>query len=185
MINLTNKQIIEAFPEECKTILPREIRRLKKFVREYERQVKILTMRHFERFDEWFGLECLKILYEVNVTWYRPYTPFNQLKILLKLQDEFLNPPKENAMGYTAEQIARARLVPITTLYSFDKLKKNGQRISACCPFHTEKSPSFVIYPNNSYHCFGCQANGQNAVDFLIQLEQIPFAQAVARLQGS
>ena len=35
------------------------------------------------------------------------------------------------------------------------------------CPFHKEKSPSFFIYPNNTYYCFGCGAHG-NAIDFLI-----------------
>jgi len=43
----------------------------------------------------------------------------------------------------------------------------SGKRMTLC-PFHKERTASFVIYPDNSYHCFGCGAHG-NAIDFLIK----------------
>lgn len=36
----------------------------------------------------------------------------------------------------------------------------SGERWRACCPFHGEKTPSFMVYPDGSYHCFGCGAHG-------------------------
>lgn len=46
-------------------------------------------------------------------------------------------------------------------------LKKRGKTLSACCPIHEEKHPSFHVFVDtNSFHCFGCGANG-DAVDFL------------------
>lgn len=40
-------------------------------------------------------------------------------------------------------------------------LKKRGRIFSACCPFHAEKTPSFVVTPaRRTYHCFGCSAGG-------------------------
>lgn len=57
--------------------------------------------------------------------------------------------------------------------------KKSGNNYFACCPFHTEKSPSFsVSQPKQFYHCFGCGAHG-NAIDFLINYDRLPFPEAV------
>lgn len=39
-------------------------------------------------------------------------------------------------------------------------LKKSGSTWKMCCPFHKEDTPSFVVYPDLSYHCFGCHAHG-------------------------
>ena len=44
------------------------------------------------------------------------------------------------------------------------KLKKQGKNFHACCPFHNEKTPSFVVSPSKGvYKCFGC-GKGGNAV---------------------
>jgi hypothetical protein len=41
------------------------------------------------------------------------------------------------------------------------EIKQSGDRWKACCPFHVEDTPSFIVYPiDGSYHCFGCQAHG-------------------------
>lgn len=51
-------------------------------------------------------------------------------------------------------------------------LEDNGKRQQIKCPFHKrgqERTPSFALYPDNSYNCFGCDANGQNAIDFLLE----------------
>lgn len=39
-------------------------------------------------------------------------------------------------------------------------LEPFGIRWRACCPFHREKDPSFVVYADGGYHCFGCRAHG-------------------------
>ena len=40
------------------------------------------------------------------------------------------------------------------------KLQRSGERYRCNCIFHTEKTPSLVLYPNNTYHCFGCEVSG-------------------------
>ncbi len=53
-------------------------------------------------------------------------------------------------------------------------LKKTGKNYSACCPFHEEKTPSFMIRRGDThYHCYGCGAHG-DAIQFLIS-NQINF----------
>ncbi len=61
-------------------------------------------------------------------------------------------------------------------------LKKAGSAFKALCPFHDEKSPSFVINRGDShYHCFGCGAHG-DAIQFLMQHLKLGFAEAVEQL---
>jgi DNA primase len=61
-------------------------------------------------------------------------------------------------------------------------LKKSGREYKACCPFHSEKSPSFWVSPEKQfYHCFGCGAHG-TVVGFLMQYEKLGFPDAVADL---
>lgn len=55
----------------------------------------------------------------------------------------------------------------------------SGGRMVANCPFHTgDETPSFTIYPNDSYYCFGCEAWG-DALKFLIEYKHYTFQQAV------
>ena len=62
------------------------------------------------------------------------------------------------------------------------KLKKAGANFSACCPFHSEKSPSFTVSPTKQfYHCFGCGAHG-TAISFLMEYSGLGFVEAVKDL---
>src|SRR5438270_8861634 len=62
------------------------------------------------------------------------------------------------------------------------KLARAGRNLKGLCPFHSEKTPSFVVYPNDgSYHCFGCGANG-DAFTFLMKTEGLDFRGALEKL---
>ncbi|QOJ24704.1 MAG: DNA primase [Gammaproteobacteria bacterium] len=61
-------------------------------------------------------------------------------------------------------------------------LKKAGANFVACCPFHSEKTPSFTVSQTKQfYHCFGCGAHG-NAISFLIEYSGLSFVEAVKDL---
>jgi len=63
-------------------------------------------------------------------------------------------------------------------------LKKAGANYSACCPFHSEKTPSFTVSPTKQfYHCFGCSAHG-SAIGFLMEYQGLNFVEAVNELAG-
>lgn len=49
------------------------------------------------------------------------------------------------------------------------------------CPFHTEKTASFRVYPDGTFHCFGCGAYG-DVIAFVMKMENLPFGAACARL---
>ncbi len=58
-------------------------------------------------------------------------------------------------------------------------LKKTGKHFSACCPFHTEKTPSFSVNPvQQFYHCFGCGVSG-NAISFLMEFDRLDFVSCI------
>jgi DNA primase len=62
------------------------------------------------------------------------------------------------------------------------RLRKAGANYSACCPFHSEKTPSFTVTPSKQfYHCFGCGAHG-NAIDFLMEYKGMSFVDAISDL---
>mgnify|MGYP003640152405 FL=1 len=61
-------------------------------------------------------------------------------------------------------------------------LKKSGSSLTACCPFHQEKTPSFhVNAQKNFYHCFGCGASG-DSINFLREYDNLNFNEAVEEL---
>lgn len=60
--------------------------------------------------------------------------------------------------------------------------KKSGSAYKALCPFHDEKTPSFMIQKGDShYHCFGCGAHG-DAIQFLMSHQKMSFIEAVESL---
>lgn len=61
-------------------------------------------------------------------------------------------------------------------------LRKKGQNYTGLCPFHQEKTPSFVVSPGKQiYHCFGC-GKGGNVFSFLMEREGLTFNNAVEKL---
>lgn len=62
------------------------------------------------------------------------------------------------------------------------ELKKSGVEYEACCPFHTEKTPSFKVNPaKRFYHCFGCGASG-DAIKFVQEYDGVSFVDACRAL---
>jgi DNA primase len=77
---------------------------------------------------------------------------------------------------------ARADIVEL--IGSRVELKKAGREFRACCPFHSEKTPSFWVSPQKQfYHCFGCGAHG-TALGFLMEYDKLSFPEAIEELAG-
>ena len=63
-------------------------------------------------------------------------------------------------------------------------LKREGSSWKCCCPFHNEKTPSFVVTPSkNMYKCFGC-GEGGGVIDFIMKYKNLEFLDAVEYLAG-
>lgn len=72
---------------------------------------------------------------------------------------------------------AAANIVDVIS--DFVTLKKKGVNYQACCPFHNEKTPSFVVSPSKGvFKCFGC-GKGGNAVTFVMEHENMTYPEAL------
>ena len=82
---------------------------------------------------------------------------------------------------YTIDRIFdSARIVEVVE--EFVTLKRNGANYKGCCPFHNERTPSFVVSPaKNIYKCFGCGKAG-NAVNFIMEHEHLGYVDALRYL---
>jgi DNA primase len=61
------------------------------------------------------------------------------------------------------------------------KLSRSSGRLIGLCPFHRESSPSFVVYDDGHFHCYGCGAHG-NAIRYVVLTRRLDFRRAVAEL---
>ena len=76
----------------------------------------------------------------------------------------------------------KARLDVVDVVGSYVELKKAGVNYKSPCPFHDEKSPSFVVSPQKQiYHCFGCGAGG-DSVRFVMEYEKLNYPEALEKL---
>lgn len=77
------------------------------------------------------------------------------------------------------EEIEQAKNIPLEDLV--DNLKLSSGKLITCCPFHNEKTPSFTVFKNNSYYCFGCGESG-DSITYIMKTKKIGFIEAVKYL---
>lgn len=81
----------------------------------------------------------------------------------------------------TIEQVNQASDI-VSVVGEYVSLEQRGSSWWGCCPFHSEKTPSFSVTPDkNIYYCFGCHEGG-NVIKFVMEMEKIKFPEAVTLL---
>ncbi len=70
----------------------------------------------------------------------------------------------------------------VSLVSKYVKLEKQGKNYKGCCPFHNEKTPSFIVSPEkHMFNCFGCHTGG-NALEFIKKIENVEFPEAIRKL---
>lgn len=82
----------------------------------------------------------------------------------------------------TTVEDVRARNDIVEVISEFVRLKKSGRNFKGLCPFHKEKTPSFIVSPERQmYHCFGCGSGG-DVFSFIMAYEKLEFPEALRYL---
>jgi len=175
-------ELMQIFPEAIR-IVPEK---LKEWQEEKERvssvaMTKLIIIKEssVDEFSKWFYVRIVVHLEGRELAVITRH--INHLKFLL--------PENENKSCDRREfevMLEKARAHPIINFAeNFGmRLRPAGKRFVSLCPFHNEKTPSFMVYPEtNSFHCFGCGEHGDQ-INLVMKLHGIDFISAVKLLNN-
>lgn len=178
----TPKELIEIFPE-AKDIIPEKIEEWEE-IRNTEEEYVVEMIQNIKKskaseFGKWFLQEML-MHFGAKTLW----DSMDHIKRLRRL-DSIANPKKYPPGKVSEEMIEFARnRSPFEVASEFIQLKRmSGERFIGLCPFHNEKTESFVCYENKkNFFCFGCNRYFDN-ISFTMEMRNTDFINAVKLLQ--
>jgi hypothetical protein len=166
-------ELINIFPE-AKEIIPLKI---KEWRRAKNKIVKTETVPYLTKcnlLSDEFAKAFWKEAYHYSAGAFNYVVA--QLKRLERLQ-AIIDDPQGHAIS--TARIALAKQTPLISIHAFIRRGK-----SYLCPIHNDKDPSLHIYPDNSWHCFGC-GRGGDAIDFVRYMMKCSFYEAINYIIGN
>ncbi|SVB68408.1 uncharacterized protein METZ01_LOCUS221262, partial [marine metagenome] len=77
----------------------------------------------------------------------------------------------------------KSRLNIVEVVSDYTSLTQTGRNLQARCPFHSERTPSFIVFPDRgSWRCFGACAEGGDSIRFVMKMENQSFGEALRTL---
>ena len=178
---IPDKELLEMFPE-AKTIIPEKIKDWEEIIRREKEHIKncllFIYQQKTNEFSTWFFEEMTKVFL-------MPLIIEANSHVLRLKRMQSINSPSGERFEHWQEKVELAREYPIKTIAESElDLTRAGKQYKTCCPFHTDKTPSFFIYPDsNSFYCFGCCESG-DTLKLTMHLYGIDFKEAVKMLSN-
>jgi len=168
------KDIVEDKTKEC-------LFEMEKLEKEKEDSYVMLTQKHRRYNFDLFSIEFASQLIEVEFTEY--YMQQKWIRHWLSLYEKI---PEVKVPEYKKKYDDKFKLEDIKEKriedYYEGQLRKSNNRLLGNCPFHEEKSPSFYIFDDNHYHCFGCGVTG-DVISFVMKYKKLNFKEACEYLK--
>lgn len=84
---------------------------------------------------------------------------------------------------YESIEYIKSRYDLVDYIGQYTRLRKTGNKFMGMCPLHADKrTASFVIYPNNTWHCFGACNSGGSIIDFVMKYENLDLKATLSKL---
>jgi hypothetical protein len=164
---LTPRQIVESFPLECAEYVENNLRKLRTELDGWLKADRYVIDSSYEMWHKTYLLGLLNMMKPAKK--FKQYESLQQMKKMMGVDTPLT----------TTLDLDKAKEISIVTLHNFKKAKMFGNRFTACCPFgHKDDTPSFVVYPDNRFHCFSCKESG-SSIDFVMKLHDLNFIAAV------
>lgn len=191
---LSDDLIIDAFPE-AKEIIPVKLNEYWKEAGELYATLRgvrdIVDHTQTDDFSKWFFTQAHKYKEGLRLKWlYQQIKRLERLKVLQEkkevskhLSQERFETKKERDRFDIDKMFATENLLVDIASFHGLTLKQTGTIYMGKCPFHEDSSPSFAIYRDNWYHCFGCGAHG-NFLNFLMIKSNLTFREALEEANG-
>lgn len=176
-----DKELLEIFPE-AKEIIPQKIREWETVFEKGRGELKNLFVfiadQKTDNFSTWFLKRVASLFLMPSIL--EAKRQILRLKIMLSIFS-----PSGKYLERWQEKVGIARQYPIVEIAKGSlELKQSGRNFVSLCPFHNEKTPSFVIFPEDGrFKCFGCQEYG-DVIKLTMALYGIGFVDAVKMLQN-
>lgn len=170
-------ELLEIFPES-KQLVPRKLREWRKAKREIVATETEPYLKLCNALTDPFSIAFWKEAYAYMAGAFRECCA--HVERLERLKAIMGDPAGYRA---TRARLEAARLTKMNDLYQFRALRRSGRGFQAICPLHGDSDASFHIYPNNSFHCFGCGKSG-DSITFVRILHGLGFSQAVNYILG-
>ena len=181
--------LVNSFPDELETVMQLLIdswREADELYAKLQEIWRVVDRTQADSFTKWFykrktmfdEAQELIVLQKKIQRLERLKKIYEKKRIEEQLSHEYFKTKKDREQFDIDKLFARQELLADILSYQGVELKKRGKLFRGLCPFHNEKSPSFFVYADNWFHCYGCSKHG-NFIDYLIETRKLTFREAL------